>query len=91
TDPSPEFAERVRFIQVGLQHAQLACKLAAVFDGEKSLPENKIEEGKQALRELIAFRKKYEGMFFSDLLHVISYWERPGIDVDALVASIATE
>ncbi|MCC6797528.1 MAG: DUF4838 domain-containing protein [Candidatus Hydrogenedentes bacterium] len=91
TDPLPEFAERVRFIQVGLEHAQLACKLAAVFDGDKTLPESKIEEGKQALRELIAFRKKYEGMFFSDLLHVTSYWERPGIDVDELVASIATE
>lgn len=89
TDPLPEFAERVRFNEVGLQHAQLACKLAAVYDGEKTLPENKVEEAKKALRELIDFRKKHEGMFFSDLLHVTSYWERPIIDVDDLVASIA--
>lgn len=90
-DSAPEFEERVRFVQVGLRHAQLAGRLAAVFDGQRTIPEDKVEEAKQVLRELITFRKDHEQTFFSDLLHVTSFWERPIIDVDALAAAATSE
>jgi len=82
---APEFAERVQFVRLGLDHARLAAKLCAVYDGSETLPQDKLEQGKKALRELVAFRKKNEGTFFSDLLHVTGYWERRRLDVDELI------
>ncbi len=89
--PLPEFAERVRFIQTGLEHAQLATNLTAVYDGDKTLPEDRVDEAKQALQELVKFRKDHEHTYFSDLLHVTSFWERPRMDVDALMGMLSEE
>ncbi|MCF6284394.1 MAG: hypothetical protein L3K26_04315, partial [Candidatus Hydrogenedentes bacterium] len=86
--PNPEFSERVQFIQLGLRHAQLAARLAAVYDGEKVLPAERIEAGKTALRELVAFRKANEGAFFSDLMHATGYWERYRMNLDELIGQI---
>lgn len=84
--PDPEFAGRVRFVQLGLQHAQLAARLAALYDGEEVLPEDRMEEGKAALDALVAFRKAHENTFFSDLYHATAYWERPRMNLDELIA-----
>jgi hypothetical protein len=89
--PLPEFAERVEFIRTGLEHARLASNLAAVFDGNEAVPEGRLEEAKQALRELVKFRKAHEHTYFSDLLHVTSFWERPRLEVDALTGSMFEE
>jgi len=83
--PLPEFAERVRFIHIGLEHAQLATDLTAVYDGKETVSEDRIDEAKQALRELMKFRKDHEHTHFSDLLHVTSFWERPRLNMDALI------
>lgn len=89
--PDPQFLERVRFVQLGLQHAQWAARLAAVYDGEEVLPATKKEEGMAALKALVDFRKTNEGTFFSDLYHATAYWERPCLNVDELIAEIAGE
>ncbi len=90
-DPLPEFAERVRFIQTGLEHARLACDLAAVYDGNEVVPAGRVEEAKEALRKLVKFRKENEHTYFSDLLHVTNFWERPRLNVEELVGMLAGE
>jgi hypothetical protein len=83
--PDTQFAERIRFVQLGLEHAKRAARLAAAFDGEEVLPENKLVEGKAALEALVAFRKANELSFFSDLFHATAYWERPRMNLDELL------
>jgi uncharacterized protein DUF4838 len=89
--PLPEFAQRVRFIQIGLEHAQLATNLTAVYDGKKTVPEDRINEAKQALKELVKFRKDHQHTYFSDLLHVTSFWERPRMNLDVLMNTLSVE
>jgi hypothetical protein len=89
--PEPEFAERVRFIQLGLRHGQLAGRLAAAYGGEETLPEATLEAGKAALRDLVDFRKANEKTYFSDLLHATSYWERPTLNVDELARMLPAQ
>lgn len=71
----PEFAKRIEFLQVGLQHTKLTVKVATVFNGNRDIPADRIEEAKDALDELVQFRKQHEKMYFSDLYHVTSFWE----------------
>ena len=85
-NPNPEFSERVSFIQIGLEHARLTRNLMAIYDGAEDVPEDRIEEAKEALGKLVRFRKAHERTYFSDLLHVTSFWERPHINVDTLVS-----
>jgi len=80
-----EFAERVRFIKIGLDHAKLAVRLAAAFDGKEEVPADRLEEAKEALSKLVKFRKEHQHTFFSDLLHVTSYWEENQLDLDPLI------
>ena len=89
--PSAKFSERVRFIQTGLEHARLARNLAAVFDANETVPADRLEEAKEALRKLVKFRKDHEHTYFSDLLHVTSFWERPRMNLDTLVRSFPEE
>ena len=81
TSPRPEFAERVRFLQVGLQHALLAVAFTAIHDGSAQVPEERVDEATEALRELVRFRKDHEHLFFSDLSHMTRYMERPHLDL----------
>ncbi len=82
---SPEFSERVKFIQLGLEHAELATRLTALFDGNEKVANDRLEQATQALKALVKFRKEHEQTFFSDLLHVTSFWERPHMDLAALL------
>lgn len=89
--PLNEFAERVRFIQLGLEHARLARNLAAIYDGKEVVPADRLEQAKDALQKLVKFRKDREHTYFSDLLHVTSFWERPRMNLEALVSISGTD
>lgn len=86
--PDSQFADRVRFVQLGVQHAKLAARLAAAFDGEEVLPEANLEEGKAALKALVEFRKANEHTFFADLYHATAYWERDSTNLDELITAV---
>ena len=87
-DSLTEFAERVAFLQTGLEHARLIVNLAAVFDGSHDVPKERLEEGQKALKDLIRFRKENQSSYFSDLLWVTNYWERPEWNLSALAKNI---
>jgi hypothetical protein len=82
SSPRQEFAERVKFLQVGLQHALLTIDLATLYDGNREVPKDRLDDSKEALRTLVQFRKDHEHLFFSDLYHVTSYWEGRCWDMD---------
>jgi hypothetical protein len=82
TSTNPEFAERVKFLQVGLDHARLTLKLTAIHDGFRDVPEERLDEAKEALIKLVQFRKENQHLYFSDLYHVTSYWERRRLNLD---------
>ncbi len=63
----------------------MAVRLAAAYDGHEEVPADRAGMAKQALEELIRFRKKHQGTFFSNLHHVTSFWERPNLNVDSLM------
>ncbi len=86
--PNPEYAERVKFVRLGLQHGQLAAQLAAAYDGDEVLPTENLEAGKAALKALVEFRKANERSFFSDLMHATGYWERYRLNVDEIITLI---
>lgn len=82
TSSQPEFAGRVQFLQTGLQHALLTLKVAAIYDGQRDVPAQRTREAKAALDALVKFRKDHQRMYFSDLLHVTNFWERPSWNMD---------
>ncbi|MDY0167728.1 MAG: DUF4838 domain-containing protein [Thermoguttaceae bacterium] len=83
-DPLPEYAQRVEFLRLGLEHAQLTVRLASLFDGNRNVAPDRRDDAKKALAELVQFRKEHERQYFSDLLWVANFWERPRLNVDAL-------
>ncbi len=87
-DSLMEYAERVGFLQTGLEHARLIVNLAAIFEGGSDVPKDRLEECQKALKNLIQFRKDNQSSYFSDLLWVTSYWERPEWNLGALVKDI---
>ena len=84
---SPEYAQRVRFLQIGLEHARLTTALTAAFDGNRRVPEARTAEAAKVLEKLVRFRKEHEGIFFSDLHWVTNFWERPRLELDGLLGS----
>jgi len=86
--PNPEFAGRVSFVKTGLRHARLAMELAAVFDGGEEVLVERLQEGREALRRLVRFRKENEHTFFSDLLHTTGFWERNQYNLGPLMGSL---
>ena len=82
TSPHPEFAERIRFLQVGLQHAVLTIKLANIYNGNQDVPADRLNEAKDVLQKLVQFRKDNERLFFSDFYHVTYYWELRNWNMD---------
>ncbi|MDY0168461.1 MAG: DUF4838 domain-containing protein [Thermoguttaceae bacterium] len=69
--PRPEYAARVAFVAAGLEHARLAGRLAALFDGDRNIPADseRFEQAVEALRELVAFRRAHEKPYISDYLY----------------------
>ncbi len=67
--PRPEYLERITFLEAGLEHARLCVLLAALFDGERSLPDPDLPvfgEAQQALKDLIRFRRQHEHLLLDD-------------------------
>ncbi|PTX94627.1 DUF4838 domain-containing protein [Opitutus sp. ER46] len=63
----PECSARVAFLQTGLQHAKLCCAVATKLT--LSDPASTAEGGREALRELLAFRRAHEREWFANLNH----------------------
>lgn len=67
----PEYAERVKFLIAGLEHARLAASLAAAFNGARDIPsddEERLSQARDALEDLIRHRRAYEHTYISDFL-----------------------
>lgn len=60
TSDLPEFAARVEFLQAGLEHAQLAARFAGLYRAQE------FEDARQALLELVDFRRAHEQHFIAD-------------------------
>lgn len=84
-DPDPQYADRVRFLQLGLEHAKLSAKVAAMFDGERTIPLNteRHAQARAALIDLIMFRKAYEDLYISDYYYQarpeVRFWDIKGL------------
>ena len=54
----PEFAERVKFLQAGLEHARLSAKFMGTLDmGKVPTDREGFLKAQQALKELVAYRR----------------------------------
>ena len=76
---TPEYSPLL--LQPAVPHGGLP---RAVFDGHRRVPEQRLADARQALEELVRFRKAHEHTYFTDLLWVTSFWERPRWDLDTL-------
>lgn len=92
-EPRPEFGERVRFLQAGLEHARLAARFMDLLDAEpkgsrKRVPavdsENR-ERARLALAELIAFRRARETDYLADFLDAANREKRAVIGIEELL------
>ena len=84
--PLPEFAERVRFVQAGLEHARLAARFTSTLDFPGKVPvhdEERFRAARAALDELVAFRRAHEHLNISDYL-AAAFGENRQIDMDLL-------
>ncbi len=91
--PREEYAGRVEFLAAGLEHAQRAGRLAALFDGEREIPEEseRFEQAVNALRELIAFRRAHEEPHISDYFYGASWREGRFWNLRPLLARLEAE
>lgn len=85
TDPNPDYAARVEFLQKGLQHARLCTKLSACFGDQRDLPPDSeaFRAAQRVLKELVDFRRATEHLYISDFV-VAAGRERRWWNVDAL-------
>lgn len=84
-DSRLEYAQRVEFLSIGLEHARLTSKLMESLDMGKIPPQqHRLEAARAAMRELVAFRRAHEHLYFADLLRA-SRQEHGIIDVDTLL------
>ena len=76
--PRAEYAARVAFLAAGLEHARRAGRLAALFDGERDIPEDseRFEQAVEALRALVAFRRAHQQPYISDYFYGAAWREQ---------------
>jgi len=60
TSKLPEFSARVRFLQDGLKHAELAANFVGLYEAQR------FAKARQALLDLVAFRRAHETDFIAD-------------------------
>ena len=78
--PMPEFADRVKFLQAGLQHARLSARFMGTLDrGTVPTERDGFLKAQQAVRELVAFRRAKEHLFISDYLDAAAFRERGNV------------
>ena len=89
SDPLPEYAERVRFLQAGLEHARLCARFMGALEMGK-VPSNRAGflEAQQALKQLIGFRRAKEHLFISDYIDAAAFRERGNVAVDSLFEDV---
>ena len=80
-DPLPEFAERVKFLQAGLEHARLSAKFMGTLDNGGKVPADQdgFLKAQQALKKLIAFRRAKEHLFIADYIDSAAFRERGNV------------
>ena len=80
SDPLPEFAERVKFLQAGLEHARLSARFIGTLDqGKVPAQREAFHKAQQALQELVAFRRAKEHLFIADYLDAAATRERKNV------------
>ncbi len=86
-DSNPEFAERVKFLQVGLEHAYLCVQLFDHLDNRRALPTDpaRLAAAKEALQKVIEFRREHEHLYFADLRDAADK-EYRRVNINALLA-----
>ena len=88
----PEFADRVRFVRSGLDHARLATRLTALFDrrrGAASRPDGRSQE---CLARIDRFPERARSqLLLLDLYHTTSFWELNHLELEPLLAMLAEE
>ena len=85
--PLPEFADRVKFLQAGLKHAQLSTRICGLL--QYDLPgtttprppadPEKRKQAMQAIQELSEFRRAPENLFVADYISAtkMEQWTHP--------------
>lgn len=72
---SPEYRERIEFLQAGLEHARLCARFIGLIHGGRAasdpiLPEDQTAHGfilaQEGLSDLLAFRKEHQHLHISD-------------------------
>lgn len=93
TDPLPEFAERVEFLQAGLKHALLSTRLQSFLDFESPSAERgsapsdpqKLAQARKAMRELVRFRRDPKNRFVSDYISNATVEKNQIINIHLLI------
>ncbi|TPJ50558.1 MULTISPECIES: DUF4838 domain-containing protein [unclassified Mesorhizobium] len=81
----PEASMRVKFLELGLQHAKLCSRAASKLTlGD---PQSAYERGKPELEALLQFRRSYEHMWISNMNHCAwvesQSWILPGFAIQS--------
>jgi hypothetical protein len=73
----PEYAERVKFLQDGLEHAKLSARIWRFLEidanGMASLPGDaeKLAKARQAMKELMEFRQGHQDTYIADYISAV--------------------
>jgi len=79
-DALPEHAERVRFLQAGLEHAKLSARVHEFLDyqgstrGTAPTDVQKLRKARRAMKELIEFRRAHQDLYVADYISAAN-WE----------------
>lgn len=85
-DANPVYGERVKFLDIGLRHAELAAAFIGTLRGGNRAPTHdpaQFAAARQALRDLLAFRREHEQWYFADLIAAATT-ENKGLQIDEL-------
>ena len=79
-DPLPEYAQRVRFLQAGLEHARLSARVHEFLDypgsttGTAPTDAQRLRKARRAVKELIEFRHAHQDPYVADYISA-AQWE----------------
>lgn len=88
-DSLPEFSDRVKFLQAGLEHAKLSARiwryLAIDPNGYASPPkeETRLANARQAMKQLIDFRRDHQEPYVADYITAVDE-EKAILDIHTL-------
>ena len=90
SDPLPEYAERVEFLQAGLEHARLSARFMGALEmGKVPGDRDGFLKAQEALKELVAFRRAKEHLFISDYVDAAAFRERGNVKgIDSLFEDV---